>query len=213
LWKAATALWGSVIGRELRRFKGHGSEVTSVAFAPDGRSLATGSADNTARLWDAATGRELRRFEGHAHYIDSVAFAPDGHSLATGSYDNTARLRANRRHLEWIDLRLGAGTAQAETEAEREAQVLKVCLDEVRRSRPFLIALVGDRYGWVPPHDRAETLLADGHAAEARQHAAQAVDLVRSCAERFPGSPQWQADRKAIADLLRRVNATSGDRP
>jgi hypothetical protein len=43
-----------------------------------------------------------------------------------------------------------------ETEAEREAQVLKVCLDEVRRSRPFLIALIGDRYGWVPPHARAE---------------------------------------------------------
>jgi hypothetical protein len=67
-----------------------------------------------------------------------------------------ARLRAHRRHLEWIDLRLGAGAAEAETEAEREAQVLKVCLEEVRRSRPFLIALIGDRYGWVPPQDRAE---------------------------------------------------------
>jgi hypothetical protein len=66
------------------------------------------------------------------------------------------RLRARRRHLEWIDLRLGAGAAQAQTEAEREAQVLKVCLEEVRRSRPFLIALIGDRYGWVPPRDRAE---------------------------------------------------------
>lgn len=66
-----------------------------------------------------------------------------------------ARLRARRRHLEWIDLRLGADTAQGATEAAREAQVLKVCLDEVRRSRPFLIALIGDRYGWVPPHDRA----------------------------------------------------------
>jgi hypothetical protein len=66
------------------------------------------------------------------------------------------RLRHRRRHLEWIDLRLGADDAQAETEAEREAQVLKICLDEVRRSRPFLIALIGDRYGWVPPRDRAE---------------------------------------------------------
>src|SRR5207244_3104850 len=39
------------------------------------------------------------------------------------------RLRRHRRHLEWIDLRLGAGEAHTETEAEREAQVLKVCLD------------------------------------------------------------------------------------
>src|SRR5713226_2971809 len=68
------------------------------------------------------------------------------------------RLRRRRRHLEWIDLRLGAGNTQAETEAEREAQVLKVCVDEVRRSRPFLIALIGDRYGWVPPRDRAEAV-------------------------------------------------------
>jgi hypothetical protein len=72
------------------------------------------------------------------------------------------RLRRRRRHLEWIDLRLGAGNAQAETEAEREAQVLKVCLDEVRRSRPFLIALIGDRYGWVPPRDRAEAAAREG---------------------------------------------------
>jgi hypothetical protein len=67
-----------------------------------------------------------------------------------------ALLHRHRRHLEWIDLRLGAGAAETATEAEREAQVLKVCLDEVRRSRPFLVALIGDRYGWVPPRERAE---------------------------------------------------------
>jgi hypothetical protein len=57
---------------------------------------------------------------------------------------NRSVLRRHRRHLEWIYLRLGAGAAQAETEAELEVQVLKVCLEEVRRSRPFLIALIGD---------------------------------------------------------------------
>jgi hypothetical protein len=61
-------------------------------------------------------------------------------------------LRRYRRHLEWIDLRLGADATSTETEAEREALVLKVCLDEVKRSRPFLVALIGDRYGWIPQH-------------------------------------------------------------
>ena len=68
------------------------TEFYSVAFAPDGQSLATGSKDNTARLWDVATGRELRRFEGHGAVVISVAFAPDGRCLATASHDGTIRL-------------------------------------------------------------------------------------------------------------------------
>ena len=63
-------------------------------------------------------------------------------------------LRARRRHLEWVDLRLGVATAALDTGEARELQVLKVCLAEVRRCRPFLIVLLGDRYGWVPPAER-----------------------------------------------------------
>jgi len=65
------------------------------------------------------------------------------------------RLRAHRRFLEWVDLRVGVEpTASLEDEQQRERQVLKVCLAEVRRCRPFLVVLLGDRYGWVPPADR-----------------------------------------------------------
>jgi len=63
-----------------------------VAYSPDGKSLASGSSDNTVRLWDVATGNELRRLEGHADWVWSVAFSPDGKSLASGSSDNTVRL-------------------------------------------------------------------------------------------------------------------------
>lgn len=56
------------------------------------------------------------------------------------------RLRARGRYLEWVDLRIGVAGASLGDEAERELQVLKVCLDEVRRCRPFLIVLLGDRY-------------------------------------------------------------------
>ena len=64
------------------------------------------------------------------------------------------RLRPRRCHLEPIDLRWGVETTSASEEGERERRVLKVCLAEVERSRPFLIALLADRYGWVPPEDR-----------------------------------------------------------
>jgi hypothetical protein len=64
------------------------------------------------------------------------------------------KLRKRRHHLEAIDLRLGVETAHAGTEGARELPVLKICLDEIKRSRPFLMVLLGDRYGWVPPHER-----------------------------------------------------------
>jgi len=64
------------------------------------------------------------------------------------------RLQARGRHLEWVDLRIGVATASLADEGERELQILKVCFEEVRRCRPFLIVLLGDRYGWVPPPDR-----------------------------------------------------------
>jgi tetratricopeptide (TPR) repeat protein len=64
--------------------------------------------------------------------------------------DLAERLRERFHHLETIDLRWGIDSAAADEE-RREATVLTVCLREIERSRPFLIGLLGDRYGWQPP--------------------------------------------------------------
>jgi WD40 repeat protein len=66
--------------------------VYGVAFSPDGRTLASGSADATVKLWDVASGREVRTLSGHARGVDSVAFSPDGRTLASGSGDNMVRV-------------------------------------------------------------------------------------------------------------------------
>jgi len=58
-----------------REFKGHGGLVFAVAFSPDGKTLATGSFDNTVKLWDFASGKELRTLKGHASPVYGVAFS------------------------------------------------------------------------------------------------------------------------------------------
>jgi tetratricopeptide (TPR) repeat protein len=68
-------------------------------------------------------------------------------------------LQKRRIKLEIVDLRWGVDTTSMAQEDEREASVLKVCLDEIRRCRPFFIGLLGDRYGWVPPLERMKTAL------------------------------------------------------
>jgi WD40 repeat protein len=65
--------------------------VHSLAFSPDGRTLAIGD-DNRVRLWDVETRLEIKQLRGHKWEVRSVAFSPDGRTLASGSADGTVRL-------------------------------------------------------------------------------------------------------------------------
>jgi len=64
----------------------------SVAFSPDGKVLAAGTAEGQVRLWRVTDGQPLLTCEGHLGAVWSVAFSPDGRLLASGSTDGTVRL-------------------------------------------------------------------------------------------------------------------------
>ncbi len=96
--EAETWLWSSLDAPYVRStsMTGHTDTVYSVAFSPDGHTLATASADRTVILWDLTTPAPLARvgrpLTSHTAPVYSVAYSPDGHTLATGSADRTVIL-------------------------------------------------------------------------------------------------------------------------
>jgi WD40 repeat protein/energy-coupling factor transporter ATP-binding protein EcfA2 len=77
---------------EQQTLRGHSGGITSVAYSPDGKTIATGSTDSTVRLWDADTHESLKTLGGRSGPVLSLAFAPDGTILASGSADGKVTL-------------------------------------------------------------------------------------------------------------------------
>jgi RNA polymerase sigma factor (sigma-70 family) len=83
-------IWDLARRKTVRSWRAHSGRSIVVAFAPDGKALASGAQDDPCvRLWDPATGKELGAWKAHNQWVRSVAFAPDGKSLATAGDDGT----------------------------------------------------------------------------------------------------------------------------
>jgi serine/threonine protein kinase/WD40 repeat protein len=86
-------VWDALSGQHPQTLAGHTDKVLSLAWSPDGKKIAAGSADHTVMVWDAATGRRLficQRFNTAG--VSAVAWSPDSRHIAAGSLDQTIRL-------------------------------------------------------------------------------------------------------------------------
>ena len=90
-------------GRCVQTIEGHTDRVLGLAFAPDGRTLASGSWDRTVKLWEVVNGRLLQTLSGHRDKVHCVAWSPDGRTVASGSVDKTIWLYdVVKATLKWL---------------------------------------------------------------------------------------------------------------
>jgi WD40 repeat protein/serine/threonine protein kinase len=113
---------------EPRHLEGHKAAVRCVRFHPDGRMLASGSADQTIRFWDADTGAPLGTLADHSK-ASGITFSPDGRTLAS----------ANDGHIQMWDV------------AERRPQA--VVLERVSYVDTIEFSPRGDLLAFTDNHD------------------------------------------------------------
>jgi WD40 repeat protein len=71
---------------------GDTGSVLSVAWSPDGQTLAAGTFEGFIKLWNTRTRRELAALRGHTSMVTALEFSRDGRHLVSGSVDNTWRI-------------------------------------------------------------------------------------------------------------------------
>ncbi len=90
--KSKIKLWNLETGKEIRTLSGHNGCVNRLSFRPDGKILASASADRTVKLWDVASGERRETLSQSFKELYAAAFSPDGKRLVAGGADNRIRV-------------------------------------------------------------------------------------------------------------------------
>jgi WD40 repeat protein len=86
-------VWDATTGKLRLTSKGrHEDCINALSFTPDGRWIASASADRTIKLWEVDTGEEWRTLTGHVDKVNDITFNRDGRWLASASDDQTVRI-------------------------------------------------------------------------------------------------------------------------
>jgi WD40 repeat protein len=92
---------------------GHRGPVRTLAFAPDGKTLASGGQDNVIFIWDVQSGKALKQLRGQASHVLSVAYSPDGGWLLSAGRDAQVKLWQPASHGETQELTAGGESSDS----------------------------------------------------------------------------------------------------
>jgi hypothetical protein len=190
-------VWETATGVRVGEFgAGRDCSFCGLAFAPDGKILASACWDGTVRLWEVATSKECRCFRGRVGPVRAVAYSPDGRRLVSGGDDTLG--------LVWDVLGRGGACSDA------ELQLLWVDLASTDSGRSYraigrLVGAGDQAVTFLAEHlhpapratpQRLMHLIADldSEAFTARQEASRELEILgevaeqpsRACAERSP---------------------------
>ena len=73
-------------------YRGHTTNVSTVAWSPDGRRIASGAWDNTVQVWEPTPESNTLTYKGHMGFVNTVAWSPDGKRIASGAWDDTVQV-------------------------------------------------------------------------------------------------------------------------
>ncbi len=79
------------VGSLSHTLTGHTGLICTVAFSPDGQTLASGSEDQSIKLWSVSTGNLLGTSTVHTGAIAALTYTPDGQTLISSSFDKTIK--------------------------------------------------------------------------------------------------------------------------
>jgi WD40 repeat protein len=85
-------IWDAKTGKLVANLKRHTRNVNCLTWSHDGKTLISGSDDESIRTWNTTTWQQVAVLTGHTSYVYGIAISPNGRILASASYDNTARL-------------------------------------------------------------------------------------------------------------------------
>jgi WD40 repeat protein len=164
LWDLATKQTTSVLNTD--------DYVVTMAWSPDGSTIAVGCTDGTVTFWTIATGHIMTR-TAYTGYVHSVAFSPQGDTVATCGFDRLDEASRENGAVRLWDVATGQGFLWSERIAEREPGVRLISYGHAVAFHPAgrQLATSGDTDGslhlWdlpthrlieLPAHDRLSIL-------------------------------------------------------
>jgi WD40 repeat protein len=131
-WQGEIKRWDAKSGKEAPALHGHAEEIECLAITKDGKLLASGSDDQTAKIWELAAAKDVQTLKGHTGAIHSVAFSADGKKVATASADGTVKLWEPLTGKELTTFKVSEKKIKVKDAKGKES-------DAIEKGRPFAV--------------------------------------------------------------------------